>query len=958
MAGGELLMMRVGTPVQFATVLRWYHVPAWIVMLSLVGFVRIYLRAGRPWLAWTVCGVQTLSLLLSFATGQNLNFREVVDVPQVLFLGEFVSVGVGVVNPWVLTGQLSQLLLAVFAVDAAVAVWRRGDRWQALRVGGSIAVFTLFGTVVAVLVFWWLALVPVIISPAFLGIVVVMAWEFSRETSRAAQLADDLRASEARYRGIFEGATEGMFRTSVGGKCLVANPALATMLGYGSAEEFTREIEDVAHQVWAKPEERARYAQRVEAHGVVRGFECQFKRKDGTRIWVSLSTRAVRGADGRNAYYDGFVEEISERKRVAQALENSENRFRTAFMTSGDAFLIAERDTGRITEVNDHMVELYGYTRDEFIGHTSLELGMWVYPEARQEMLKQLRQNGRVRNLEVFARGKGGAFWVLYSASELKNEGTPLILGSVHDITDRKRIEEALRASEERLREATEAAGFGVYSYDFSGGKAFYSPEFLALYGLPPDAVLELGPDLVPKAVHPDDRALFLACSKQSSDPCGPGVFEVEFRVLGKDGQMRWLRAHGRTIFDDDGPSRRPARANGIIQDVTLRKQAEETLRQNELRLASAIDVADLGFYELTDGERVAFADIRARSIIGFPDERYREDEISGFWAEHIHPEDSPRIFDIHRHLNEGALDRITADYRYQHPQRGVIWIHHLVHVVDRGAGKRIRTIGVLQDITDRKQAELALDRGRAEVTHLSRVAMLGELSGALAHELNQPLTAILSNAQAAQRFLADDQPDLNDLRDILNDIVQDDQRAGEVIRRLRSLLKKGEVSHQPLNLNEIVGDVLRLAHNDLLIRNVTTRTKFAHSVASAKGDRVQLQQVLLNLIMNAADAMATCAPADRQLFVGTEAAGPEGVRVSVIDSGPGIAPDVLSRLFDPFVTTKSHGLGLGLKVCRTIIESHGGHITGVNNPGRGATFAFTLPAEGMREEGGAGHGE
>jgi PAS domain S-box-containing protein len=834
MAGGELLMMRVGTPGQFAAVLRWYHVPAWIVMLSLVGFVRIYLRAGRPWLAWAVCGVRTLSLLLGFATGQNLNFREVVDVRQVLFLGESVSVGVGVVNPWVLTEQLSQLLLAVFAADAAVAVWRRGDRWRALTVGGSIAVFPLFGAAAAVLVFWGGALVPVIISPAFLGVVVAMAWAFSRETSRATQLADDLRASEARYRGIFEGATEGMFRTSVQGKCLVANPALVKMLGYGSAEEFTREIEDVAHQVWAEPEERARYVQRVEEHGAVRAYECQFKRKDGTRIWVSLSTCAVRGADGRVAYYDGFVEEISERKRM----------------------------------------------------------------------------------------------------------------------------EEALRTSEERLREATEAAGFGVYSYDFSGGKAFYSPEFLALYGLPPDAVLELGPDLVPKAVHPDDRALFLACSKQSSDPCGPGVFEVEFRVLGKDGQMRWLRAHGRTIFDDDGPSGRPVRANGIIHDVTLRKQAEETLRRNELRLASAIDIADLGFYEQSHEERTTFIDRRAQAIVGFHGEQDDENAVFKFWAKHLCPEDSLRVLNFHRELDEGAVDRVTADYRYQHPQRGVIWIHHLVHVVDRKDGKRVRTIGVFQDITERKEADLALARGRAEVTHLARVAMLGELSGAIAHELNQPLTAILSNAQAAQRFLADDQPDLNDLRDILDDIVHDDQRAGEVIRRLRSLLKKGEVSRQPLNLDEIVRDVLRLAHNDLHIRNIATRTNFAHGLAATRGDRVQLQQVLLNLIMNAADAVETCEPADRQIFVGTEAAGPEGVRVSVIDSGPGIPPDVLSRLFDPFVTTKSHGLGLGLKVCRTIIESHGGQITGGNNPGRGATFAFTLPAEGIREEEGAGHGE
>lgn len=316
------------------------------------------------------------------------------------------------------------------------------------------------------------------------------------------------------------------------------------------------------------------------------------------------------------------------------------------------------------------------------------------------------------------------------------------------------------------------------------------------------------------------------------------------------------------------------------------------------------------------------------------------------FWAEHIHPEDRHLILEVNRKLNEGGTDRVTADYRYQHPKRGLIWIHHLAHVVDRDAAKQaVRTIGVMQDITERKQAELEVARSGAEIAHLSRSAVLGELSGSLAHELNQPLAAILSNAQAAQRFLADDHVDIDEIRDILNDIVAEDRRAGEVIRRLRMLLKRGEVNHLPLNLRDVVQDALKLARNDMLNLGITLHTELASDLPVVEGDSVQLQQVLLNLVANAADAMAQTAPAEKHLFVRTEHLGEDAVRVSVSDSGPGMTPETLNNLFSPFFTTKPSGMGLGLKVCRTIIAAHGGQLDGKNNAERGATFQFTLPA-------------
>ena len=231
----------------------------------------------------------------------------------------------------------------------------------------------------------------------------------------------------------------------------------------------------------------------------------------------------------------------------------------------------------------------------------------------------------------------------------------------------------------------------------------------------------------------------------------------------------------------------------------------------------------------------------------------------------------------------------------------------------------------------------------RGELAHLSRVAMLGELSGSLAHELNQPLTAILSNAQAAQRYLAKDTPNLAEVREILADIVSEDERAGEVIRRLRLLLTKGEVQQQALDANEVVLEVLKLVRSDLATHGVTVETALAPNLPRTRGDRVQLQQVLLNLVMNACDAMAGNEPRDRRLTVRSLSVGDAGLRIEVSDVGRGLPDGEPERVFERYYTTKPHGLGLGLSVCRTIITAHGGTLNAVNNPDRGATFSCVL---------------
>jgi signal transduction histidine kinase len=245
-----------------------------------------------------------------------------------------------------------------------------------------------------------------------------------------------------------------------------------------------------------------------------------------------------------------------------------------------------------------------------------------------------------------------------------------------------------------------------------------------------------------------------------------------------------------------------------------------------------------------------------------------------------------------------------------------------------------------------RKQGELEAQRLRQDLAHIGRVSAMGELAASLAHELNQPLTAILSNAQAAQRFLAAEVVDLEQMREILSDIVADDKRAGDVIRRLRVLFKKTDPEQASLNLNGVVGEVARLVRNDAVLRNVAMSLELAPGLPRVRGDRVQLQQVVLNLVLNGFEAMREPGAGERTLVIRTAREGAAAVRVEVQDSGVGVDEKDVNRLFQPLYTTKADGLGMGLAIARRIVDAHGGRLEAANNVEGGATFRFALPAD------------
>jgi two-component system, LuxR family, sensor kinase FixL len=379
--------------------------------------------------------------------------------------------------------------------------------------------------------------------------------------------------------------------------------------------------------------------------------------------------------------------------------------------------------------------------------------------------------------------------------------------------------------------------------------------------------------------------------------------------------------------------------------------QASETeLRETQERMELAANAAELGMWMWDIVRDEVWITDKGRALLGFaPLEKI---DFNRFRSR-LHPEDRESVLQaVEKSLRTGA--EYESEYRAVLPDGQVRWIAGRGQVEFNCDGQPVRMRGVAVDITKRKQAEEQTAHQRNEIAHLSRVTTLGELSGSIAHELSLPLSAILSNAQAAQRVLAHGGADLAEVREILNDIVSEDKRAGEVIQRLRQWLKKGEVQQHSLRINEVVEDVLKLIHDDLINQHVTIDVELGRNLPLVTGDPVQLQQVLLNLVVNACDAMTNCDAPERRLLIrtGTETRNGNGncaVLVSVTDRGGSIPEEKMEQIFEPFFTTKAKGMGLGLSVCHTIIAAHRGKLWATNNADCGATFHFSLPIGGSK---------
>jgi len=376
-----------------------------------------------------------------------------------------------------------------------------------------------------------------------------------------------------------------------------------------------------------------------------------------------------------------------------------------------------------------------------------------------------------------------------------------------------------------------------------------------------------------------------------------------------------------------------------VVANALARKRTDRELRDSEARLSLATDAAGAGlwiFYLDTDDVWVSPT---TRELFHFaPDEKVTNK--SFFKA--IHPEDHDRVRQAVQHaLHSG--EKLKCDYRIVLPDGSIRWL--VAHGQRYPATKPVCLMGVSLEITERLNAEAEARQQWEQLAHVTRIGIMGELTASLAHEINQPLTAIQSNAEAAQRFLSRSEPDIDEVRQILEDIVRDNTRASDIIRKIRALLKREAAAFEVLDVNDLIRDVLSLLRADSLLRELVIDAEVFPALPPVLGDRIQLQQVIINLILNGAAAMKNTPPERRKLIIETAIQEDRTVRVSVADFGTGVDESAMGHLFEPFYTTKSEGLGMGLAISRTIIKAHGGTLEASNNPEGGATFAFTLPA-------------
>ena len=667
-------------------------------------------------------------------------------------------------------------------------------------------------------------------------------------------------------------------------------------------------------------------------------FESRHRAKDGRLFPVEISAKYLEyGARGFNL---AVARDITERKRSEEALRQSEAYLAEAQRLSHTGSFAFDVASNKYVYISEECLRIFELNAQQSLPSREA-VSRLIHPEdwdrVQEDFDRLLREktdtqsefrivlpSGAAKHVQVIRRP------VLNGAGEVVT-----IVGTAMDITERKRAEEALSRSESYLAEGQRLSHTGSWAWDVaSGNYVYFSEEYIRISGFDPQQGLP-AKDQPLQQIHPDDVDAFWQGYQKVIDEKVDS--EGEYRIVLPDGTVKYVHAIRHPVLN---AKRELVEVVGTTIDITERKQAEEAVRESETRFRTFVDHAGDALF-VQDVEQGTLVDVNRSACESLG---YTRQELIG---------NTPLAFhlDSYQAEMESVAERTLAGETvfdtHWHRRKDGSTFPVEVHTSLVSHGGRRFLLKVARDISDRVRAEEQRDQLRqleAEVAHLDRLTMLGELTASIAHEVNQPLSGVVSNGSACLRWLAGDVPNLDEAREAARRIVRDGKRAGEVIVRIRALTKKASTPREKLDLNETLRQVLVLVGDEAKRKRVDIRTKFADDLSPVSGDQVQLQQVVLNLAMNAIDAMSCIGKRERELVITTRNIDTDLVQVTVEDSGVGLDPNTMQKIFEPFYTTKPTGLGMGLSISRSILQSHGGRLWATAKDGPGTIFYFTLP--------------